>query len=346
LTKEDVNMKAMKMGFCALLVSVLSISCLSLSHGSAKVVEFTYATFFPPTHVQAQLGVDWATEVEKRTNGQVKFTHFPGGALLKGPEIYDGVVRGIADVGMSVLAYTQGRFPSLEAIDLPAGYPTGVAASAIMNDFYKKFDLKDFEQVKILYLFAHGPGLLHSKKPVEKMEDLRGLKIRSTGTSALVSKALGAVPVSLPQGGVYEALQKGVAEATWSPVEVLKGWKQAEVIKYTIDSYSVGYTQGFFVAMNLKKWESLPKDVQTVFEEVSKEWIKKTGEAWDESDREGREFSESLGNQTIKLSDQESARWASAVEPVFEDYIKAVEPKGLPGRDYVNFIREEVKKYK
>ena len=318
-------MKAMKMAFSGFLVAVFSVFCFSLSHASPQVVQFSYANFFPPTHVQAQLGIAWANEIEKRTNGQVKFTHFPGGALLKGPEIYDGVVRGIADVGMSVCAYTQGRFPSIEAIDLPMGYPTGVAASAIINDFYKKFDLKDFEQVKILYLFAHGPGLLHSKKLVEKMEDLRGLKIRSTGTSALVSRALGAVPVSLPQSGVYEALQKGVAEATWSPVEVLKGWNQAEVINYTIDSYSVGYTQAFFVAMNLRKWESLPKDIQSVIEEVSREWIKKTGEAWDESDREGREFSESLGNKTITLSEEESARWAAAVEPVLEDYIKAAE---------------------
>lgn len=339
-------MKAVKARFGLVLGFFVSILCVPFSYGSPKAIELSYATFFPPTHVQAQLAVEWGNEIEKRTGGKVKFTHFPGGALLKGPEIYDGVIRGIADVGMSVCAYTQGRFPSIEAIDLPMGYPTGVAASAIINDFYKKFDLKDFEQVQVLYLFAHGPGILHSQKPVEKMEDLKGMKIRSTGTSALVSRALGAVPVSLPQAGVYEALQKGIAEATWSPVEVLKGWKQAEVIKFTIDSFSVGYTQGFFVAMNKKKWDSLPKDVQDVIEEVNQEWIKRTGEAWDESDKEGREFSEGLGNKTIELSDEESARWAAAVEPVLEDYIKAAEGKGLPGRDYVNFIREEVKKHR
>jgi TRAP-type C4-dicarboxylate transport system substrate-binding protein len=313
---------------------------------TAKTIELTYANFFPPTHVQAQLGIDWAKEVEKRTNGKVKFAHFPGGALLKGPEIYDGVAKGIADVGMSVFAYTQGRFPSIEAIDLPMGYPSGVVATKIINDFYNRFKFKEFEQVKVLYLFAHGPGLLFSKKPVRKLEDLKGLKIRSTGTSALVSKALGAVPVAMPQGGAYEALQKGVVEATWAPIEVLKGWKQGEVIKYMIDCYSIGYTQGFFVAMNPGKWNSLPKDVQAVMEQVSKEWLQKTGEAWDASDTEGRKFSEGLGNQTIKLSSEESARWAEAVEPVFEGYIKAVEPKGLPGRDYVNFIKGQLKKYK
>ncbi|MEA2040063.1 MAG: TRAP transporter substrate-binding protein [Thermodesulfobacteriota bacterium] len=331
--------------FCCLTTAFV-VGSFAFSFAGSKPIEFTFSTFFPPTHIQAKLLVDYGNEIEKRTNGRVKFIHFPGSSLLKGPGVYDGVVKGITDIGESVFAYTRGRFPSIEAIDLPMGYPSGVAATKIINDFYNKFKFKEFEDVKVLYLFAHGPGLLFSKKAVANLEELKGLKIRSTGTSAAVSKALGACPVSMPQNSTYEALQKGVVEATWGPIEVLKGWKQGEVIKYMIDCYSVGYTQGFFVAMNKKKWDSLPQDIQKVFEEVSAEWIVKTGEAWDSSDEEGRQFSLSLGNKTITLSEEESARWAAAVQPVMEDYIKAVEKKGLPGRDYVDFIKEEVEKYK
>lgn len=332
-----------------LLVTVVfsfAILPLTVFQAEAKTINLTYSTFFPPTHIQAQLAVEWGNEIEKRTNGKVKFSHFAGGALLKGPQICDGVLKGISDVGESVFAYTRGRFPSIEAIDLPMGYPNGVAATKIINDFYNKFKFEEFKDFKVLYLFAHGPGLLFSKKSVRSLEDLKGLKIRSTGTSAAVSNALGACAVSMPQGATYEALQKGVVEATWGPIEVLKGWKQGEVIKYMIDSFSVGYTQGFFVAMNLKKWNSLPKDVQDTIEEVNAEWIIKTGEAWDSSDKIGREFSTGLGNETITLSEKESARWAEAVQPVFEDYIEAAEKKGLPGRDYVEFIRGEVAKYR
>ncbi|MBN2125101.1 MAG: TRAP transporter substrate-binding protein [Deltaproteobacteria bacterium] len=338
-------MKAFRSVFVITVVAAFAVLSFSTSFAASKPIQLSYANFFPPTHIQAKLGIAWADEIEKRTNGKVKFTHFPGGALLKGPEIYDGVTKGITDVGMSVFAYTKGRFPSIEAIDLPMGYPNGVAATKIINDFYKKFNLKEFDQVKILYLYAHGPGILHSKKPVHNMDDMKGLKIRSTGTSAQVSKALGAVPVAMPQGATYEALQKGVVEATWVPIEALKGWKQGEVIKYTIDSFSIAYTQGFFVAMNKKKWSSLPADVQKVIEEVSEIWIGKTGEAWDQSDKEGREFSTGLGNETISLSDEESDRWATAVQPVMDAYIEAAEKKGLPGKDYVNFIKEQVKKY-
>jgi len=64
------------------------------------------------------------------------------------------------------------------------------------------------KDVKVLFVFAHSPGFFHTNKPIEKMEDLKGLRIRSTGTSAKIAEALGAVPVAMPQSQTYEALQK------------------------------------------------------------------------------------------------------------------------------------------
>ncbi len=311
----------------------------------AKAIELSYSNFFPPTHIQAKLGDSWAKEIEKRTKGKVKITYYPGGALLKGPKMYDGVLKGISDIGMSVFGYSRGVFPSMEAIDLPMGYPTGKAATAIINEFYNHFMPKELNKVKVMYLHAHGPGLLHSKKAVYKMEDLKGLKIRSYGFNAKVAKALGGVPVAMGQGGVYEALQKGVVDATLSPIEVLKGWKQGEVIKYTIECYSVGYTAGMYVLMNLNKWNALPKDIQKVILEVNKEWIPKHGQAWDDSDAAGREFTLSLGNKIIPLSKAEGARWAKAASPVIEGYVKAKAAKGLPAKDYVDFLKAAVMKH-
>lgn len=311
----------------------------------AKAIELSYANFFPPSHIQAKLGQSWAKEIEKRTNGKVKITYYPGGSLLKGPKVYDGIVNGIADIGMSVFAYSRGRFLAMAAFDLPLGYPNGKVATRVVNDFYKKFKPKELSDVKMLYVFGHGPGILHTKKPVYKIEDIKGLKIRATGNSAKVAQALGAVPVAMSMGHAYEALQKGVVDGTFAPIEVLKGWKQAEVIKYTTECYSIAYSTGFFVAMNLQKWNALPKDVQKVFEEVSEEWIPKTGAAWDSSDAEGRKFTLSLGNKIIPLSKEESARWAKAITSVIANYEKKAEAKGLPGKDYVKFLQNGIKKY-
>ena len=95
--------------------------------------------------------------------------------------------------------------------------------------------------------------------------------------------------------------------------------------------------------MNLDKWKSLPEDVQKVFDEVNAEWIAKHGDAWDSIDKAGREFTLSKGNKIVPLSQAENARWAKAVQPVFAGYIKAAEGKGLPGKDYVDTLRDLIK---
>ncbi len=336
-------MKPGKIVWIFFVISVLGAFVLvNGTSAVAQTIELSYSNFFPPSHIQAKLGESWAKEIEKRTNGKVKITYYPGGSLLKGPKIYDGIVSGITDIGMSVLAYSRGRFPAMAAFDLPLGYPNGECATRVINAFYDKFRPKELSNAHVLYLFGHGPGLLHTKKPVYKLEDIKGLKIRATGNSAKVAQALGAVPVAMGQGGAYEALQKGVVDGTFSPMEVLKGWKQAEVIKYTTECFSIAYSTGFFVAMNLKKWDALPESVQKVFAEVSKEWIPKTGPAWDSSDAEGRKFTLSLDNKIIPLSDAESARWEKAVQPVLSGYVKKAEAEGLPGQDYIDFLKKAI----
>jgi len=330
--------------FC--LVLTLGIIFLLHAHAvQAKTYEFTFANIFPPTHIQSILNESWAKEVEKRSNGQVKINYYPGGTLLKGPQIYDGVLKGIADLGNSVFAYSKGVFPVMEAYHLPLGFKDGYANSFIINDFYDKFKPKELNKVKVLYLHAHGPGLLHTKKEVRTLEEFKGLKVRSVGTAAKAAEALGGIPVAMGMGAAYEALQKGVADVHFAPPEVLKGWKHAEVIKYTLESYSVSYSNGFYVIMNLDKWNSLPTDVQKIFELVSVEWIGKHGKAWDESDVEGLAYSKSLGNQVIPLSAAESDRWAKIVEPISDEYVKQMSAKGFPAQDYVDYIRALIVKY-
>jgi TRAP-type C4-dicarboxylate transport system substrate-binding protein len=333
-----------------MLISLLALGFVSNlilpRDASAAAIELRYSTFFPPTHIQAKLAEAWIKEVETRSGGKVKITYFPGGTLGKGPEIYSHILKGITDMGLCLFAYTRGRFPVMEAVDLPLGYPTGTCATEVINKFYSKFKPKELDDVHLLYLHAHGPGLLHSKKPVKTMADVKGMKIRSTGFSAKVANALGGVAVAMGQGGAYEALQKGVVEGTLSPMEVLKGWKQAEVIKYTTECFSVGYTTGFYVVINKDKWKALPKDVQKVMTAVSKEWIPKHGAAWDQSDAEGKKYTLSLGNQVIPLSPEESEKWRAAVRPVIDEFIAESEKKGIPAKKLVEFLEKEIKKCK
>jgi TRAP-type C4-dicarboxylate transport system substrate-binding protein len=333
-------MKKISLFFLVAFIGVAFLTIGSLK-AEAAPIKLTFSIFFPPTHGQAIAAIDFGKEIEKRTNGKVQITAFPGGTLTKAPLCYDGVVKGISDMGNSCFAYTRGRFPVMAAVDLPMGYTSGTVATRVANEFAKSVNPKELQDVKVLYVHAHGPGLLHTKKPVRTLEDLKGMKIRATGLSAKVVEALGGVPVAMPQGGTYEALKKGVVEGTFSPMEVLKGWKQGEVIKYTTECYSVGYTTAMFIVMNKAKWNALPADVKKVIDDLSNGWVIVHGQTWDLTDQEGRNFTEKLGNELISLSDAESARWRNAVEPV----IKAYASKTPNGATYVSTVQKLIKKY-
>ena len=331
-----------------LIIGMIGVAALLLTIGcqkKEKTVELTYSIFFPPTHSQCKAAISWAEEVEKRSGGRIKITTFPGGTLTKANQCYDGVVKGISDIGMSCFAYTRGRFPVMAAVDLPHGYPDGRVATSVANDFAKTIAPKELDDVKVLYIHAHGPGLLSTKKPVRVLEDIKGMKIRSTGLSAKVVEALGGVPVAMPQGDTYEALQKGVVEGTFTPIETLKGWRQAEVVDYTTQCTGVGYTTAMFVVMNSEKWASLPKDLQGILEETSAEWVGVHGDVWDKSDDEGRAYTLSQGNEIIPLSEEENKRWAQAVQPIIEGYISATDEKGLPGAQAVARVKELIGTY-
>ncbi len=332
------------------MVLVFVLSCFSPvffsgSAAEAAAYNLTYSIFFPATHGQAKAGEAWAREVEKRTQGRVKITVFAAGTLTPADQCYDGVVKGISDIGMSCFAYTRGRFPLTEVLDLPLGYPNGKVATQVANDFYRMFKPRELDDVKVLYLHAHGPGLLHTKKPVAKLEDMRGLKIRSTGLSSKVVTSLGGVPVAMPQGSTYESLQKGVVDGTIGPIEVLKGWKQGEVIKSTTNCSGIGYTTTMFVVMNKKKWNALPKDIQKIIEDINKQWITVHGNTWDSLDQEGKSFTQSLGNRIIPLSKAENLRWKKAVSPVINEFVTSANAKGLPGEKAVKETEKLIKKY-
>ena len=307
----------------------------------AKTIKLTYSNFFPPTHIQSILAEAWCKEVEKRTNGQVKIDYYPGQTLTKAKQNYDGVVTGQSDLGLCLFAYSRGRFPVMAAVDLPLGYTSGNVATQVVNAVYEKFMPKELMDTKVMYLHAHGPGIVHTKgKAIKTMADLKGLKFRGHGTTAEIIKALGANPVPMPMPELYQSLQKGVVEGALYPFEVNKGWKMGEVTDYTTASFSIAYTSSFYVVMNKDKWASIPADLQKIIEAINQEWIPKHGEAWDTSDVEGIQYSLSLGHDILGLDEKEAAKWKKAVAPVIEGYIADMDKKGFNGKEIVEFTQK------
>ncbi len=334
-------MKKLSLTLTAFLVLSLAMASMAL----AGTIKLTYSNFFPPTHIQSKLADQWCRMVEERTGGKVQIDYFPGSTLTKAKQNYDGVVEGISDIGMSCLAYSRGRFPAMAAVDLPLGYATGAQATAVANAVYEKFQPREMRDVQPMYFHAHGPGLLFTTpKPVATLADIEGLKIRSTGNSAKLVKALGGTPVAQSMPTCYQSLQKGIVDGSMNPIESNKGWKLAEVVKFGTESYPVAYTTTFFVVMNKDKWDMIDPDSQKAIVELNKEWSIMHGKAWDEADAIGKQFFLDKGGKFIPLAEGESTRWIEAAQPVMQEYVTTVSKKKIDGNAIIDFIKAEMAK--
>ena len=306
------------------------------------VIKLRYSTFFPPTHPIGILGDEFCKEIEKRTNGKVKITYFPGNTLTPANQTYDSVSKGIADMGQSLLAYTAGRFPLTDVIDYPLGYTSGFQATMLINEYYKKFKPAELNDTHILYLHGHGPGYFSTKKEVSKIEDMEGLRIKANGTNAEMAKLLKATPVTITMPETYDALSKGLLDGVLLPIEGVKNWGYSDFLKYTVKNFGCTYTSGMFVTMNKQKWESLSPEVQKVFTEVSEEWIKKQGELWNKLDSDAEQALVASGYKMVSQTPKQLSVVKEKGKPPFDQYIQQMKEKGLPGEEVVKFCMDYI----
>jgi TRAP-type C4-dicarboxylate transport system substrate-binding protein len=339
----------MKRSITLLMVVAFFILTIHSLVFAAEVIKLKAANYLPVTHKMSLLSGWFCDEIKKRTNGQVEITYYPGGTLLTPVKMYDGVVTGIADMGVSHIDYTRGRFPVMEAFDLPLGFPSGWVDTQVATDFFNKYKPKEWDDVHVLYVSTCGPLILQTiSKPVKTLEDIKGLKVRAVGVMSDVIKALGAVPIPLEMPDVYDSLRRAVIEGVTVDLSTLKYWKFAEVVKYVTADWQLGTGYTFYFVMNKDKWNALPPDIQKIFTEVAFETKEKQAALWNEMDIEGRDVFKSAGGQIINLSDAEVAKWKKAVEPVIASYKKNMVSKGYKEGEidgWLNYIDERIESW-
>jgi len=291
---------------------------------ASDVINLKFVNYFPPPSAQSKACEEFNLELEKRTGGRVKISYFPGGSLLKAPAIAKGIETGVADIGFSHIEYTPGRFPATEVAEMPLGYPTAWVANQIMNDFVNEFKLKEWDKFQILWMHGNGPSQLITKKPVRSLDDLKGLTIRAPGRMAEVITALGGTPAPTPVMETYDAIAKGVLDGAFTGGEAVKNFRFGEVAKFVLDTWHVGPVYPFYVAMNKAKYAGLPPDIKGILDHLSGEYRERMALVWNAEDFAGQDFGKTVGVQYSSLSPEQFEKWQQAVQPVIENYVKAM----------------------
>lgn len=306
----------------------------------AADITLTYAFFAPAGTFPGKQMQHWADELTKRTNGKVAVKTFPGGTLLGAREMYDGVSKGVADIGLGAPSYDPGRFPLTSGVSLPLGFPNATVASRTLWELTKEFQPKEYENFKVIAMFTTEPGYIQSRRPAGTAAELAGMKLRAAGTGVPVLKALGAAPVGMPMPEVPQSVQTGVIDGTMTSREVLQDFKLAETLKYVTDYPTVVVT--FAAVMDRKRWDALPADVKKVFDELGPEMAVWTGNYHDNENVGGALAWAKKEHklQIVPVSAQERAAWDAKLKPMEEEWVKEMTAKGLPAAKYLARARE------
>ena len=326
------------------LLGGIALVLIFVSPSLAQVIKLTWTDQNPemgwgPVHANQP----WFKQIENATKGRVKIDAYWAQTLAKGPDTWNAVKTGIADMGWCVHGYWADMTPLSDVINLPAlPFKTGEKGSELLWRLYEKFPefQRQYRDVHMLILHTSHPYILITKsKQVKTLEDIRGLKLRALGGAATEQmKALGAIPVLIPMPDTYLAIDKGVIDGMSVSWEAIYSFRLYEIAKY----YTIVPLSGAGVdsaPMNKQKWDSLPKDIQQEIMSVSglpgsKFW--------------GHNFFDTAEGAVIDKVKQgnfpmvrytpppeELQRWVNASQPLWKDWVKRTEAKGYPSAQQV-----------
>ncbi len=325
----------------------------SLLLGSASLASaattLNLSSWLPPTHpIVADMIKPWMAAVEKESAGRIKINLLakPLGAP---PAHFDLAKDGVADITYGVHGYQPGRFLLTKAVEMPFLGDSAEATSVAYWRMHKKHmeQANEHKGVKLLGLMTHGPGQMYNaKRPIKKLADLRGLKIRvGGGVINDVSKAIGATSLLKPAPKSYELLSNGVADGVFFPKESIKSFKLTKLIKHATLVPGGLYNTSFFLVMNPKKFSKLSQADQDAISRASGEnFARIAGKGWDNADTAGVAAMKADGVAVITAGAGLIGEIKGATSSIEADWVKAAGGKGVDGASLMADLRAEIKK--
>lgn len=288
----------------------------------------------------------WTKMVEKESNGKIRVETYYGGVLHSAKDGFKAAVNDITDFTPAYTMYQAGSFQLHHVLGLPFAFPNAAVASRVSEELYPKYFKKEYEAMGV-YLANYsvtGAYNLFTKEPVRTLEDLKGMKIRSSGGSGTTMiKMLGGAPVTTPAPEAYAAFQRGVVDGVAFYDTGAIGYRIHEIAKYVtvlnLNNSPLAY------AFNRKTFDSHPPEVKRFMYRMLRKLNQMSGNGFDKHDVLSRKIIEDRGVKVIKPSPEELAKWKAAVEPMWEAFIQENEAKGLPARQLVKDLRALSLKY-
>ena len=314
-----------------------ALAALAISLGAAptfaqdKTIELRLSHWVPPSHPLQKALEDWGASVEKASGGTIKYKVFPSEQLGKAFDHYDMARDGIADLTYISPGYQPGRFPIIDAGNLPFVVGNATSGSAAIDQWYRKYAATEMKDVKFCFAFAHDPGTFHTRtKKVVVPADLRGMKIRPAhATIATLVTSLGATAVNAAAPQVRDVIEKGVADGVTFPWGSVVLFGIDKVTKYHMEAPL--YVTSFAWVMNKARYDSMsPAQKKVIDDHCTPEWAERVAGPWAEFEHSGiAKLKAEPGHEVYTLTPEQIAEWRKASEPVVKQWQDAVRKVGV-----------------
>ena len=346
-------MEAMKK-FWPLFLSFLFVIVGPLNALKAEEITYTgppitirYSSHVPATHMVYKAAfVPWMQQLEKESKGKLTVKPYMSGALHGPRDGFKACVADITDMSHGYPIWQPASFDLVHGMELPFAFPNAMVSCLAGEELYPRYFKKEYEKMDVYLAKYQTTSAYHilSKKPVRKLEDLKGMKLRSPGGSlAEMLKRLGAIPIFITTAEVYNAFQRGTVDGAILYDNGFVSFRLHEIGKYRTE-LAMGIA-GIPYCLNRKTFDNLPKDLKRVFYNMLRKLVIMEAIAYEEEDLEARNIMKKIGIQTITLPPQEMERWKATVMPVWEDFVKKNEAKGLPAGPLVQEMKTLAQKY-
>ena len=334
-------------GFVAATAVVGASVLIIAPRTSAQEVTMRLHTFVPAVSRSFKNVTWWAKQVEKKSGDRIKIKLFPSRQLGGKPsELYDQARRGFVDMIYSLPGYSPGRFPRSEVIELPfvSGKSPRIISPAIQS-IYDPWLKDDYKDIHPILIFSAGSMGLFSHKPLNKLEDLKGLKVRvSWRVLGEACKAIGAMPVGIPGIKMAEAFQRNVIDT------VLTAWTislPTKIVRMAEHFVLPGLSNPvLMLVMNKISYAGLPADLRKAVDStVGMPLAKEFGARWEKDDLPGLGVAKKSGKPVRALTADEKKRWAAATRKVIAGWIADMKKKGIDGDGLIKAARAAIAKY-
>lgn len=318
-------------------LAVLAVATIATTPALAQI-KLRVADSFPITHPNVEVARFYNKRVEELSGGKVKLDYFPAEQLAKSADLLDAAINRIADITYVGPLYLSDRVPLATVAAIPLignvsdPYELSLAYSKLAQAELNQAEMLP-QGVRVIRATATFPyQMMTTKKQVLKLEDLKGLKIRSSGGIQEKSiEALGAVPVAIPAPDLYPAVQRGTVDGLVFNLPTVPGYKLQELVKFTTTNVNLGAFPITYV-MNEKSWQNMPKDVQEILLKAGEEAVAFETQLYlKRQEALFKEFTTRKIN-AYEVEPAEIARWSKVLDPIKQAWIADLEKSGKPAR--------------